>query len=95
MTTQPAAASALQNIFQKVGEQLLNDAGGNAKSLLTAFFTNVKANPTTQNVIAQGAILAATAPLQLPNLEQEALGQVADAGLALLDLLPTPAPPAA
>jgi hypothetical protein len=82
--------SAFQTIFQHVGAQLLSDVEGNASSLLTAFFTNIKANPTTQNVVAQGVVLAASAPLQLPNLEQAALSQIADAGLALLALLPKP-----
>lgn len=79
--------SPVQVLFSQLGKALLTDVEGNAAGLLHAFFTNVKANPTTQNVVAQGAILAASAPLQLPNLEQESIGQLADTGLALLALV--------
>lgn len=90
-TSSPSAAS----LFQALGTQLLTDTEGNAKDLLNAFFNNVKATPTPQNVIAQGAILAASAPLQLPNLEAEAIGQIATVGQQLLALLPTPTAPTA
>lgn len=82
-TPAPSSASDLFHILlTNLGDDLFKDGAG----LLTQFFTNIKANPTTQNVIAQGAILAASAPMQLPNLEQAAIGQVADTGLALMAL---------
>ena len=92
MTTSTSPISAL---FTSLGNQLLTDVEGNALGLLSAFFTNVKANPTPQNVVAQGAILSASALLQLPNLEQEGISQLADTGLATLSLVKTPSTPAA
>lgn len=89
MTT--ATPNPFQTLFAQFGNELVGDAFGNAHGLLSAFFNNVKANPTTQNVVAQGAILTASAMLQLPNLEQQALGQAADTGLALLAVIKPPA----
>jgi len=82
--------SPLQTLFAQLGNELISDAFSNASGLLNAFFTNVKGNPDPQNVVAQGAILAASAMLQLPNLEKEAIGQVADTGLALLAQIKRP-----
>lgn len=79
--------SPTSTILKALGDQLLGNIEGNAAALVRAFLTNVKANPTTQNVMAQGAILQVSALLQLPNLEQSAITELADAGLAALDTL--------
>lgn len=89
MTTTPAP-SPESVLFSGLLQSLANDIFASGSGLLTAFFTNVQKNPTTQNVIAQGAILAASAPMQLPNLEQAALSQVATTGLALVALIKPP-----
>lgn len=79
--------SAISDLFDNLGKQLVSDVEGNVAGLLNAFFTNVKSNPTSQNVVAQGAILSASALLQLPNLEAAAISHFADTGLAALELL--------
>ena len=84
----------LSTLFTVLGNQLLTDVEGNAASLLTAFFQNIKATPSVQNVLAQGAILQASALLQLPNLENEAISQLADTGLSALAAIKPVAPPA-
>ena len=84
---------ALSDLFNTLGKQILTDVEGNASGLLVAFFTNIKATPSIQNVLAQGAILQASALLQLPNLETQAIAQFADTGLAALASLKS-APPA-
>lgn len=84
------APTPIQTLFSQFGTQLVGDAFGNVHNLLSAFFTNVKANPTPQNVAAQGAILTASALLQLPNLEQQAISQAADTGTALLAAIKPP-----
>lgn len=85
-TPSPVAA-----LFKNLGDQLLTDVEGNVSALLSAFFNNVKATPTPQNVVAQGAILAGSALLQLPNLEAAGISQLADTGLAALALVKVPA----
>lgn len=80
-------SSPTSAILKALGDQLLANVEGGAAALLHGFLTNVKANPTPQNVVAQGAILSASALLQLPNLEQAAITELADAGLAALDTL--------
>lgn len=88
MTTDTSAAATLfQDLLHSIGADALTGGVG----LLNAFFTNIKANPSTQSVIAQAAILVASAPLQLPNLENVVIGQIADTGLALTKLISTPA----
>lgn len=90
MTTPTTTSSLFSNLLTQLGDDLFV----NGQGLLTAFFTNIQANPSTQSVIAQAAILAATAPLQLPNLEKDAISQVAATGLQLVQQLtpPTPTP---
>lgn len=90
MSSPATPASPISSLFTTLGNELIKDATGNAAGLLTAFLTNVKATPTPQNVAAQGAILAASAMLQLPNLEAEGIGQLADTGLAALALIKAP-----
>lgn len=85
---------ALSDLFNTLGKELLADVEGNASGLLEAFFTNVKATPSVQNVLAQGAILQASALLQIPNLEASAISQFADTGLAALAALKPVAPAA-
>lgn len=87
MSAPGSNASPLQNIFKTIGADLVADVKGAGFALLTTFFSNVKANPSPQNVAAQGAILAASAILQLPNLEQEGITQLADIGQSSLSTL--------
>lgn len=82
--------SPVQSIFTALGNELILDAVTNADSLLKSFFTNVAANPTTANVVAQSLLVAAQAPLTLPNLETVAIQQAAQAGLALTALIKSP-----
>lgn len=84
-------SSSFDTIFKTLGQQLLSDVEGTSKGLLVGFFTNIKANPTPQNVIAQGALLQAAALLSGPNLEQAAISQLADDGLSLTNSIPAPA----
>jgi len=70
--------------FQTLGNQLLGDVEGILSSQIAAFFTNVKANPTPQNVVAQGVVLQASLLLSGPTLEQAGISQLATDGLALL-----------
>ena len=90
MSSPATPTNPLSALFTTLGNNLSADVTGNATGLLTAFLTNVKATPTPQNVAAQGAILAASAMLQLPNLEQEGITQLADTGLAALALVKPP-----
>lgn len=85
----PASTSVAGALFHSLFSQLGGDIAANGKGLLTNFFNSVIKNPTAQNVVAQGAILAASAPMQLPNLEQESIGQIAQVGLQLTNLLNT------
>ena len=85
-----SSASPTSALFSAFGNLLLSDVTGNATGLLTAFLKNVQATPTPQNVAAQGAILAASAMLQLPNLEAEGIQQLATTGLAALATVKTP-----
>lgn len=84
MTT-TSTPSPLSATVALVGSQLKGDVLGIAKSGLVNFFTNVKSNPTVQNVAAQGALLQATLLLSAPTLEQESISQVAQDGLDLLN----------
>lgn len=84
-------ASQAGALFHQLGTLLVADIFSVNNTLLENFFNNLKANPTVQNAVAQGALLAASAPLQLPNLEQTAIGQVADIGLQLTALIKAPA----
>lgn len=88
MTTPTATA---QSIFTTLGNQLLQDATTTGQSLLEGYFTAINNNPTSANVVAQSLLIAAQAPLALPNLETTAIQQVAQAGLALVALLKAPA----
>lgn len=87
--------SPVAQVFQTLLSNLEADAIGAAKPLFVTFFTAWKANPTGTVAAAQAAILVASLPLQLPTLAAEAMGQLADTGLALIALIPTPTPPAA
>jgi hypothetical protein len=80
--------------FKTLGNQLLTDVEGVLTSQVVAFFTNVKANPTTQNVLAQGVVLQASLLMQGPTLESAAISQIASDGLALVaQIKPVIAPP--
>lgn len=85
------AGQILHGLISQWGGDVLQDAEG----LLGTFFANLKMTPTPTNLIAQGLALAATAPLQLPELESQAIGQFAQAGLLLTSLIPTAATSAA
>lgn len=87
MTT---TSTPLQTIFSTLGNNLIEDAVANSENLLKTFFTNLASNPTSANVVAQGLLLAAQAPLTLPNLETIAIQQVAQAGLQLTALIKAP-----
>lgn len=80
-TTTPEAA-LLNQLLTQLGGDLFSTGSG----LLISALTSIQANPTPQNVIAQGVQIALVAPLQLPNLEKEAIGQIAATGLQLLAL---------
>lgn len=82
----PTASDLFHSLLTSLGDDLFSSGSG----LLEQLFTNIQKNPTTQNVIAQGVILAASAPMQLPNLEQAAIGQAATTGLELLKLAKPP-----
>lgn len=84
--TSPTAPELFHQLLTELGGDLFTSGSG----LLVQLFTNIQKNPTTQNVIAQGVILAASAPMQLPNLEQAAIGQTATVGLQLLALAKAP-----
>lgn len=88
--TTPTLAQKAAPIFAALQAAILADVLSNGSNLLTGFFNGIKATPTSQSVVAQGIILAANAPMQLPALEGEALTQVANAGLALVALLNAP-----
>ena len=90
LTTAASSPNPIGDLFSSLAAQLLTDVEGNAAGLLSAFFKNIQATPTTQNVMAQGAILAGSALLQLPNLEGEAISQLATTGLQALTLIPKP-----
>ena len=85
-----ASPSPISALFTTLGNELLTDVTGNAAGLLTAFLKNIQIPPTPQNVAAQGAILAASAMLQLPNLEAQGIGQLATLGLAALATIKPP-----
>lgn len=86
-TTTTPTPTPLQATLTLIGNQLKADVLGVAKSGLVNFFTNVKANPTVQNVAAQGALLQASLLLSAPTLEQESISQVAQDALDLLNKL--------
>lgn len=90
-TPAPAATSQAASLFKQLGTLLIADVFNSSNTLLEDFFTSLKATPSIQNAMAQGAILAMKAPLQLPNLEAQALAQVADIGLQLTALAKPPA----
>jgi hypothetical protein len=82
-----ASSTALQAVLAQLGNELLSDVEGVGFTLLTGFFTAIKSNPSPQNVAAQATILVASALVQLPNLEQSGIAQLADAGLAAINAL--------
>ena len=89
MTTTPTqtAGTILHGLLSQYGADL--EASGTG-ILSTALASLVK-TPTVQNAVAQGLAISVAAPLVLPTLEGEAIGQFAAAGQALLALLPAPA----
>lgn len=96
MTTTPAQQAG--TLLHGLLAQFEGDVLGSAQGLLATFFANLSKTPTSQNVIAQGIALAATAPLQLPALESTAIAQFAAVGQQLTALIPsvlTPPTPAA
>jgi hypothetical protein len=84
-STAPTAGTILQGL----GSNLASDAAGGLAGLLNGFFVAIQKNPAPANVVAQGALLMAAAPLSLPNLEAEAITQFGAAGQALVALIPT------
>lgn len=93
MSSSGSTSNPTKALFDALGAHLLADVESPAFTLLGNFLANVKANPTTQNVLAQGAILAASAPLQLPNLEQSSISDLATTGEELLALAKAAATP--
>lgn len=79
--------SSAKQVLQGLIGQLLAEATGEGRALLGNALANVVANPSTQNVIAQGAAIALVAPTLLPGIEAEAIKRSAQAGQELLALL--------
>lgn len=75
-------------ILQMFLGQLAGDALMAAKGMIVNFGSNIQATPSAQNVVAQALAVAATAPLQLPNLEAEAIKQLGAAVVSLAGLIP-------
>lgn len=87
MATSPSASAG--TILQGLMAQFAGDVLVSAKGLLTNFGSAITANPSQENVIAQALALAATAPLQLPNLESQAIAQFGTAVQQLAALIPS------
>lgn len=87
-TATPTPAQQAGAILQNFLGQLGGDALVAAKAMLTNFGNNIQATPSPQNVVAQAMAVAATAPLQLPNLEAEAIKQLGAAVVQLVGLIP-------
>ena len=86
MTIAPTASAGV--ILQALLGQFAGDVLVSAKGLLVNFGNSIVVNPSQSNVIAQAMALAATAPLQLPNLEAEAIKQFGMAVTQLTALIP-------
>jgi hypothetical protein len=71
----------LKGIFDTLGE----DALAAAEAPLRTALTSIQANPSVENIAAQGAALAVSLPAALPTLGSTAAQQLATDGLALLD----------
>lgn len=88
MTPTPTPAQQAGTILHNLLGSFEADLLSSAQGLFTTYFTNLQKSPTSANVVAQGIALAATAPLQLPQMEATAIGQFASAGLQLTALIP-------
>jgi hypothetical protein len=86
------SSSAAGSILQGLIGQFNGDALASMQGLLTAFGQALVINPSQENLIAQALALAATAPLQIPNLEQESIGQFGAAVVKLAALITPVAP---
>lgn len=81
--------------FADVLTTLSNDAKSALLALATQTHANIAANPTSQTVAAQGALLMLTVPTLLPGLQTDAITALNDAFLAsftgVLSEIPAPA----
>lgn len=84
LTPAQQAGAILQTFLGQLG----GDALVAAKGMIVNFGNNIQATPSAQNVVAQAMAIAATAPLQLPNLESEAIKQLGAAVVQLAGLIP-------
>ena len=71
----------LKGIFDTLGA----DALGSVEGPVRAALTSIQANPSAENIVAQGSALAVSLPAALPSLGSAAAQQLASDGLALLD----------
>lgn len=90
-TATPTPAQQAGTILHGLLSELEGDAFQNLKDLTTAFGQSLVTTPTEANVVAQAMALALTAPLKLPGLESEAIGQFGAAVVQLSTLIPNPA----
>lgn len=88
-TSVPTPAQQAGAILQTFFSQLGGDALVAAKGMIENFGNSIQATPSAQNVVAQAMAIAATAPLQLPNLEAEAIKQLGAAVVQLASLIPS------
>lgn len=83
MTTAPNFGAALGALFKSLALTELAIAA----VPLRAALTNIQANPSIQNAVAQGAVLAVALPAALPNAEKTAISAVAGEALTFLNIV--------
>lgn len=85
--------SSSTNPFSTVFATLTGDAKAALLGLVTQAHANIAANPTTQTVAAQYALLTLSAPTLLPGLQTDAITAINDAMLATFtNVLTNPVP---
>ena len=83
----------MSNPFADVFTTLSDDAKAALLGLVTQAHANIAANPTTQTVTAQYALLMLSAPTLLPTLETDGINALNNAILAAATSVLAPAAP--
>ncbi|MGO9998992.1 MAG: hypothetical protein ACLPKW_14810 [Acetobacteraceae bacterium] len=89
MASTPTPLQQAGTILKTLLGALAEDGLQAMQSSLVSYGNALQANPSAANVVTQSLALAATAPLQVPNLEAEAIKQMGVAIVALAGLIPS------
>ena len=87
LTPVQQALADVNAAFQQLLSRVIVDAVEVGSPIITNYFTNIAANSSVSNIVAQQALLLAALPLALPNLEAQVAKDAATIGLNLMKQL--------